>query len=114
VSITDINETVTPGANLTIAYKVENIGDVEDTQNITFTVNGTTEETQNVTLAGDENATQEFNYEVDANRADDLLVAVKSEDDSDSQVVTVETEQGGQDGQGAQSTEEPENGQEGQ
>lgn len=112
VTLTSISETATPGTDLLISYEVENIGDVEGTQQVMFAINGTSEQTQSVTLAGGNKDTKEFNYEVGADRTANLSVELESKDDSDSQVVTVETEQSGQGNQQGESMDGSGNSQE--
>ena len=81
---------MTAGETITVAYEVTNIGDVADTQDIGFAVNGTTEDTETgVTLNGSETFSGQFTYQTVAGDAPAVNVAVLSADDSDSNTVTV-------------------------
>ncbi len=90
VTISSIDSAVTAGETITVAYEVTNIGDVADTQDIGFAVNGTTEDTETgVTLNGSETFSGQFTYQTVAGDAPAVNVAVLSADDSDSNTVTV-------------------------
>jgi hypothetical protein len=90
VTIPSVDDPVTEGEMLTVAYDVTNTGDVQATQNITFAVNGTTEDTETgVTLNGSEMFSGQFTYATAAGDAPAVSVAVSSDDDSTSETVTV-------------------------
>ncbi len=90
VTITSVDSTVTEGEPITVAYEVTNTGDVTDTQDLTFAVNGTTEDTElGVTLNGSETFSGQFNYATAAGDAPAVSVMVSSADDSATEAVAV-------------------------
>jgi subtilisin family serine protease len=90
VTLTSVDPAVTEGETVTVAYEVTNTGDVTDTQDITFAVNGTTEDTETgVTLNGSETFSGQFTYQTVAGDTPAVTVAVSSADDSASETVTV-------------------------
>jgi len=108
VRITSVDEAVTEGETITVAYEVTNTGDVADTQDIGFAVNGTAEDTASgVTLNGSETVSDQFSYDTVAGDAPTVSVAVSSADDSASATVTVQgsDESGGDDGSSKESGE---------
>jgi hypothetical protein len=93
VEITDIDEAVAAGTEITVGYAVENTGGAEATQDITFTVDGDIEETKtNVTLDGGETVSDTFVYVTAQSDVPEVSVAVASEDDTATQTVTVDEE----------------------
>jgi len=90
VTITSVDATVTAGETVTVVYEVTNTGDVQDTQDITFAVNGTTEDTETgVTLNGSETFSGQFSYTTGSSDTPAVTIAVASEDDAASETVTV-------------------------
>jgi len=89
VAITDVEDPVIAGAELTVDYEVTNEGDAEATQTVGFSVNGTTEGTTNVTLAGGETFTGTFAYATGAGDIPQVTVAVSSADDTDTATANV-------------------------
>jgi len=90
MAITDIDEEVTAGDPVTLTYEVENVGDVTATQDITFTVEGTTEGTDpDLTLDAGENSSSTFTYSTAETDDSGLNLTVESNDDSASATVTV-------------------------
>jgi hypothetical protein len=91
VAITSVDSAVTAGETVTVDYEVTNTGDVEATQNVTFSVDGATEDTDaDVTLGGNETATGQFSYQTAGGDTPSITVAVASADDSETATVTVE------------------------
>jgi hypothetical protein len=90
VNITTVDDTVTEGETITVDYEVENTGDVADTQDITFAVDGTVDDTQpGVELAGGETSNGTFSYETEIGDSPSVTVALSSADTTDSTEVTV-------------------------
>jgi hypothetical protein len=90
VTVTDIDDPVTEGETVTVNYTVENTGDIQDTQDIAFTVNGTTEDTETgVTLGGGEMFSGQFSYETAAGDSPAVAVSVASDDDTTTETVAV-------------------------
>jgi len=90
VEITDYDDDVEEGDTVTVEYTVENTGELEGTQDIVFTVDGTEEDSVGITLGAGEDYSGEFEWEAEDEGDYDLEVA--SEDTSDSVTVTVEEE----------------------
>ena len=72
-----------------LSYELENIGDVEATQTLTFTVDDTETSTREHTLAGGANETDSFEYELEHGDAPEVLFEIASEDDSAEQPVSI-------------------------
>jgi hypothetical protein len=90
VTVTSVNTSVTEGETVAVAYEVTNTGGVSDTQNITFAVNGTTEDTESgVTLNESETFSGQFTYQTQTGDSPEIVVAVASEDGSADRTVTV-------------------------
>jgi predicted nucleic acid-binding Zn-ribbon protein len=90
VTLTSVNSSVTGGESITVAYDVTNTGDIRDTQDIEFAVNGTTEGIETgVTLNGSETFSGQFSYQTVAGDTPAVTVAVSSTDDTASESVTV-------------------------
>jgi len=93
VEITDYQESVTIEEETTIEYRVINTGEVRDTQNIAFYVNGKQEDALlDLTLDPGESHTGEFTWRADVEEEElgDYELEVASRDTSDSVTVTVE------------------------
>jgi len=87
VTITYYDDEVEEGDPVTVEFKVENTGDVEDAQNIIFTVDGDQEATKEVTLEGGKDYTDAFTWE--AGEPGDYKLTVASEDDEDTVTANV-------------------------
>jgi hypothetical protein len=91
VTIDDIDDAVTAGDDVTVEYTASNTGSVETTQPITFAVNGSTQETTDVTLGPGETRSGTFTYRTTTADAPAITVLVSSGDDNDTAAVTVDT-----------------------
>jgi len=91
VEIIDYQEEIQVGRYLKVEFTIENTGDFEDTQNITFTVGGSVEDMKEVTLEGGENETYKFFWEAEMGSH---ILTVASEDDEDAVAVHVHPEEG--------------------
>ena len=91
VTITSVDSAVTAGETVTVAYEVTNTGDPQDTQDIGFAVNGTSEDTESgVTLNGSETFSGQFTYATSSGDTPAVSVSVSSNDDSVTETVTVD------------------------
>jgi len=91
VTVTGLDSSVIEGETVTVNYTVTNTGGVADTQDIGFTVNGTTEKTEsNLTLQAGEAFDGAFDYQTVDGDAPALSVAVASENDTATGSVTVD------------------------
>jgi len=88
VEITNYDEAVEEGETVKVYFTVENTGDLNDTQDIVFTVNGD-EEDRKEDLFLDVNDDWSGNFTWEAGEPDDYDLEVASDDDSDSKIVTV-------------------------
>ena len=90
VTITSVDSAVTAGETVTVAYEVTNTGDLQDTQDIGFAVNGTTEATESgLVLNGGETFSGQFTYATVVGDSPAVSVSVSSNDDSVTETVTV-------------------------
>lgn len=90
VTITGTNSPVTEGDDVTVDYEVTNTGDVTDTQDIQFDINGTNEATNSsVTLNGGDTFTGSFTYTTVTGDAPAIETNVSSDDDFATETVTV-------------------------
>jgi hypothetical protein len=80
---------VAAGEDITAAYEVENQGEFQTTQDVAFSVGGTTQDTERLTLAGGETVSGEFTYTAGADAAPGVTVGVSTADDSASTEVSV-------------------------
>jgi len=88
VEITDYDEEVKPGTYVTIRYNVENTGELKDTQDIVFSVDGIEEKGKvDVTLEPGETRSGGFTWQAGGEGEYELEVA--SEDDEDTVTITV-------------------------
>jgi hypothetical protein len=71
---------VEAGESATVPWQVENTGDLEGTQTLTFSVDGSQEASQEVTLGGGESMTGEFSYDTSADSESQIGAAVASDD----------------------------------
>jgi len=92
VEITAYDDEVEEGDTVTVEFEVENTGELEGTQDIVFSVDGTEEDSVEVTLDAGDTYSGEFTWE--AGEPGDYDLEVASDDTSDSVTVTVEEEPG--------------------
>jgi len=90
VEITDYDEEIEVGRYIMVEYTVENTGEVKGTQNIIFSVEGSEEERENVTLEPGENRNSKFFWQAEIGSH---LLTVESEDDADTVAVYVSMEE---------------------
>jgi len=90
INITDYNEEVEKGDVVTVEFTVTNTGEEEATQDIVFSIDGTEEDSIEVTLEGGATFEGEFTWEAEEEGEYELEVA--SDDTSDLVTVTVEEE----------------------
>ncbi|MFW6064775.1 MAG: GLUG motif-containing protein [Candidatus Natronoplasma sp.] len=90
VEITEYDEELEVGRYIMVEYTVKNTGDVEDTQDISFLVDGSIEERENVTLEPGENRIGKFFWEAELGSH---LLTVESENDEDTVAVNVQMEE---------------------
>jgi len=74
---------------ITVNYTVENTGDISGSQPIRFRVDGATVDSTTPTIAAGETRTGSFSYRVTGEDRPDIELAVVSENDTDTVVVTV-------------------------
>ncbi len=91
VEITNYDDEVEEDETVTVDFTVENTGDLEDTQDIVFSVDGSEDDSMEVTLEAGEDYSGSFTWE--AEEEGDYDLEVSSEDTSDSVTVTVEEEE---------------------
>jgi hypothetical protein len=89
VEIQSATESVEPGGSATVSWTVENTGDLEGTQTLVFTVDGSQEGSEEVTVGGGETASGEFSYTTAGDASGELSVAVATDDDEASTSVDV-------------------------
>jgi hypothetical protein len=87
----DIVETDTPaeGEQLNVTARIENVGDVSDTQTITLALDGVASDSTSVTLAGNSSTNVTLSADTGAGDAGSRPVTVSSADDAESANVTV-------------------------
>lgn len=90
IEITDYDDEVKEGDTVIVDFTVENTGELEGSQDILFSVDGTEEDSVEVTLNAGEEYSGEFEWE--AEDEGDYVLEVASEDTFDSLNVTVEEE----------------------
>ncbi len=91
VDIANYDDEVVEGEKITVEYTVENIGELEGTQDILFYVDGTEIASESITLGSDEvSETKEFVWETEDGDAGEYTLRVESEDESEEVTVTVE------------------------
>ena len=90
VEITDSPSESDRGEELTIEYEIENTGEVADTQDIEFLVDGDNEDTEeDVEVDEGDTFSGEFNFTIDGGAEDEVEVTVASDDDEDSATIDV-------------------------
>ncbi|PSP87140.1 hypothetical protein BRC87_11990 [Halobacteriales archaeon QS_4_66_20] len=91
VTIDSVEDSVTAGDTVTVEYTVENTGDLQDTQDIVFEVNGSQETVESdVTLDGGNTFSDQFTYTTDSSDTPAIEAAISSDNDTASAVVSVE------------------------
>ncbi|MFP3871806.1 MAG: CARDB domain-containing protein [Candidatus Natronoplasma sp.] len=81
VEIGDYEEEVVEGEEVVVDYTVTNTGDVEATRTIEFRVDGTVEDSEEVTLGPGEVHDGEFTWQTEEGDAGEYTIGVLSEDD---------------------------------
>ena len=90
VEITDSPSESDRGEELTIEYEIENTGEVADTQDIEFLVDGDNEDTEEgVEVDEGDTFSGEFTFTIDGGAEDEVEVTVASDDDEDSATIDV-------------------------
>ncbi|OYR46391.1 hypothetical protein DJ81_03200, partial [Halorubrum sp. Hd13] len=90
ISTLDAPASANQSDTIAVNATIENTGDVELTQDVTFLVDETIEATeQDVTLSGGEQRTFEFTYDIAADRQSDIPVNVTTANDSATQTVAL-------------------------
>ena len=82
---------VRAGSEITVPWELQNTGELEGTQTLVFSVDGTEEDSQEVTLGGGRTTTGEFTYASSEDQAELELSATVSSDDSDASVTVIPT-----------------------
>lgn len=90
VSVETVDEVVV-GENITVAYTVENVGDVEGTQTVRLSAGGVEQARETVTLAVDERINETYTYQTDPTDTPAVVVAAESANDTAKQTVAVAT-----------------------
>ena len=89
VGIDSVDGSVVVGENVSVAATVTNTGDVQATQTVSFAVDGGREGSEELTLAGGENATLTFTYRTGGQDTPEIGVAVASENETATATVAV-------------------------
>ena len=93
VDITDAPESAEVDDEITVEAEVENVGGAGGLRDVTFLVNGTEVDNEQVSLMSGNAETVEFNYTAVEDDVPEIDVTVATDDDSDSRTVTVEPEE---------------------
>jgi len=92
VEIIDYDDEVEEGDTVIVDFKITNTGDIEGTQNIVFSVDGTNEAIEeNITVGAGDTFDGQFTWT--AEEEDNYKLEVASEDDEDTVTVTVGAEE---------------------
>jgi len=91
VEITGYEENVTVGETITLKFTVTNTGELEDTQEIVFSVNDDEQKSEEITLGEDERWGASFTWEADY--VGEYELTLSSEDDEDTVMITVKEEE---------------------
>lgn len=93
VTISNTNSPVVAGETLSVTALIENTGDEAGTKDIVFEVGGQAEgEPQEVSLQGGAEETVSFSWETTAEDEGSHIITVSSDDDSDTEEITVTEE----------------------
>jgi PGF-CTERM protein len=90
-TITDADDTVTAGETVAVEYELTNDGASGAEQTIRFTVDGEQVDSKTVSLFGGESTTGMFTYTPIDSDAPSVTVGVETDDDTATQLVTVNT-----------------------
>ncbi len=90
VSVETVDE-VAAGESVSVAYTVENVGDVEGTQTVRLSAGGVEQVRETVTLAADERINETYTYRTGPTDAPAVVVAAESANDTAEQTVAVAT-----------------------
>jgi flagellin-like protein len=93
VTIDGTNSPVNSGSTVSVDATIENTGGIEGTQTVRLDIDGATEDSQSVTLAGSANQTITLEWTTSNNAHNDspYTATVSSDDDSDATQITVES-----------------------
>lgn len=91
VEIDSVAESVVVGENVTMAGTVTNTGDTTGTQAVSFVINGTREDSKNLTLAGGENTTVMFSYRTSGGDTPNIEPAIATANETATTTVDVLT-----------------------
>lgn len=89
VDISEADEHITEGAVTTVLAEITNTGTLDGTQVVEITVDDELQDERELTLAGGEQETLEFEYETSAEDAPEVTVSVSTDDDSASESIRV-------------------------
>jgi hypothetical protein len=89
VAIDEVDEEVVAGDEVTVEYTVQNTGDLEGTQQLVFSVDGTQEDAETVTIGGDGSFENSFSYGTTEDDVPAIDVAVASDNDTDARTLDV-------------------------
>lgn len=89
VEITDAPVSVSAGDDIVVDYEVENTGDESSSDLVELLVDGTTEDSNGVSLDLDETETGSLSYTTDRGDPEELEVIVATSDDSATETVTL-------------------------
>lgn len=90
VTIDDTNSPVTEGDTLEVTATIENTGDLDDTQDVTLSIDGSEVDSQELSIDGGDDETILLEWETQAGDAGEYTATVESEDDDDTATVTVQ------------------------
>lgn len=91
VAIDSVEESVAVGENVTVVTTIRNTGDTTGTQTVSFTVDGESKTTEELTLAGGENATSSFTYRTRETDTPKINIGVASANETAAATVEVLT-----------------------
>lgn len=90
VTIDEYDEGVTAGERVNVTAEVENTGDLEGSQDVSFLVDGDVIDVrENLTLGANQSETVPFSYETNESDVPEFEIAVESEDDNATRTVEV-------------------------
>jgi hypothetical protein len=90
VTLDSVDSTVVAGETVSVEGTVRNTGETATSQEVAFSVNGTEQETTNLTVGVDEQETVSFAYETSDTDLPAVTVGVSSEDDAVTETVVVQ------------------------
>lgn len=89
VSMTSVPDSLRAGGSGTVEWAVENTGDSEGSETVSFSVGGSRAASEEVTVGAGETATGEFTFDVGAEASGDLTLSVAAGDAEATAPVTV-------------------------